>query len=152
MAGWQPAADFSPPASPEPSQTTALSGLLHWNQSMGDAAVFDQHRGLLLSIAYRMLGSWADAEDIVQEAFLRWQQSAEAEVRSPRSFLVTIVSRLCINHLQSAQVRREEYFGEWLPEPVVADADDPGEVEESLSMAFLVLLERLNPVEIGRAH
>ena len=114
---------------------------------MGDPDVFDEHRVLLLSIAYRMLGSRADAEDIVQEAFLRWQQSGAEEIRSPRAFLVTVVSRLCINHLQSAQARREEYFGEWLPEPVVSESEDRGAVEESLSMAFLVLLERLNPVE-----
>src|SRR5512135_1113540 len=77
-------------------------------------ATFDQYRGLLFSIAYRMLGSVADAEDMLQETFLRWQQSEEQEIRSPRAFLVTIISRLCINHLQSSRVQREEYMGEWL--------------------------------------
>jgi len=114
-------------------------------------AIFEQHRGLLFSIAYRMLGSVADAEDMVQETFLRFQQSAEEEIRSPRAFLVTIVSRLCLNHLQLARVQREEYVGEWLPEPVVTDpGSDPYglvRVDESLSMAFLVLLERLTPME-----
>ena len=114
-------------------------------------AIFEQHRGLLFSIAYRMLGSVADAEDMVQETFLRFQQSAEDEIRSPRAFLVTIVSRLCLNHLQLARVQREEYVGEWLPEPVVTDpGSDPYglvRVDESLSMAFLVLLERLTPME-----
>lgn len=114
-------------------------------------ATFDQFRGLLFSIAYRMLGSVADAEDMLQEAFLRWQQSGEQEIRSPRAFLVTIISRLCINHLQSARVQREEYIGEWLPEPVVTGpGDNPFDiirVDESLSIAFLVLLERLTPVE-----
>lgn len=114
-------------------------------------ATFDQYRSLLFSIAYRMLGSVADAEDMLQETFIRWQQSAEDEIRSPRAFLVTIVSRLCINHLQSARVQREEYVGEWLPEPVVTDpGSDPFgmiKVDESLSMAFLILLERLTPVE-----
>lgn len=113
-------------------------------------ATFDQYRGLLFSIAYRMLGTVADAEDILQEAFIRWQQTSE-EVQSPRAFLVTIVSRLCITELQSARVRREEYVGEWLPEPIVTAPDeDPFgliRIDETLSMAFLVLLERLTPLE-----
>src|SRR5947199_5463419 len=82
-------------------------------------ATFDQYRSLLFSIAYRMLGSVADAEDMLQETFIRWQQSCEANVRSPRAYLVTIVSRLCIRQLQSARVQREEYVGQWLPEPIV---------------------------------
>jgi RNA polymerase sigma-70 factor, ECF subfamily len=114
-------------------------------------ATFDQYRSLLFSIAYRMLGSVADAEDMLQETFIRWQQAANNNIDSPRAFLVTIVSRLCINHLQSARVQREEYVGQWLPEPIVTDpGSDPLaiiKVDESLSMAFLVLLERLTPVE-----
>src|SRR5438105_7006090 len=114
-------------------------------------ATFDQYRSLLFSIAYRMLGSVADAEDILQDTFIRWQQSGNDDIRSPRAFLVTIVSRLCINHLQSARARREEYVGEWLPEPIVTDpGSDPFgmmKIDESLSMAFLLLLERLTPVE-----
>lgn len=114
-------------------------------------ASFDQYRGLLFSVAYRMLGTVADAEDMLQETFIRWQRATEEEIRSPRAFLVTIVSRLCINHLQSARVRREEYVGEWLPEPLVTDqGSDPFgliRVDETLSMAFLVLLERLTPIE-----
>lgn len=114
-------------------------------------ATFDQYRGLLFSVAYRMLGSVADAEDMLQETFLRWQQAAEEEIRSPRAFLVTIISRLSINHLQSARAQREEYFGEWLPEPLVTgESSDPlsmVRMDETLSMAFLVLLERLTPVE-----
>jgi RNA polymerase sigma-70 factor (ECF subfamily) len=98
-----------------------------------------------------MWGSVADAEDMLQETFIRWQQAADDDIRSPRAFLVTIISRLCINHLQSARVQREEYVGEWLPEPLVTDpGSDPLEiirVDESLSMAFLVLLQRLTPVE-----
>jgi len=112
---------------------------------------FRRYRGLLFSIAYRMLSSVADAEDILQEAYIRWQGATAAEIRSTRAFLVTIVSRLCINHLESARVRREEYVGQWLPEPIVtAPGADPYSllrVDESLSMAFLVLLERLTPVE-----
>jgi RNA polymerase sigma-70 factor (ECF subfamily) len=88
---------------------------------------------------------------MLQETFIRWRQSAEENVRSPRAFLVTIVSRLCINYLQSARVQREEYVGQWLPEPIVTDpGSDPFgiiKVDESLSMAFLVLLERLTPIE-----
>jgi RNA polymerase sigma-70 factor, ECF subfamily len=114
-------------------------------------ATFDQHRSLLFSVAYRMLGTVADAEDMLQETFIRWQQANEEEIRSPRAFLITIISRLCINHLQSARVRREEYVGQWLPEPIVTDpANDPLtiiRVDESLSMAFLILIERLTPVE-----
>ena len=112
---------------------------------------FNQYRGLLFSIAYRMVGSATDAEDLLQEAFIRWQQAADSEIRSPKAFLITIVSRLCINHLQSARVQREEYVGEWLPEPLATDpASDPLGVlraDESISMAFLVMLERLTPVE-----
>src|ERR1700676_399249 len=80
-------------------------------------ATFSQYRGLLFSVAYRMLGSVADAEDMLQETFIRWQEAANDDVRSPRAFLVTVITRLCINQLQSARVRREEYVGEWLPEP-----------------------------------
>jgi RNA polymerase sigma-70 factor (ECF subfamily) len=88
---------------------------------------------------------------MLQETFIRWQQATDDDIRSPRAFLVTIISRLCINHLQSARVQREEYLGQWLPEPLVTDpgSDPLGiiRVDESLSMAFLVLLERLTPVE-----
>lgn len=121
------------------------------SETPGRLATFGQYRSLLFSIAYRMLGSVADAEDILQESFIRFQQSAETEIRSPRAFLVTIVSRLCLNHLQSARVQREEYVGQWLPEPVMTDpGSDPFgivKIDESLSLAFLLLLERLTPVE-----
>ena len=112
---------------------------------------FDQYRGLLFSIAYRMLGSVADAEDMLQETFIKWQGLSDEEIRSPRSYLVTIMSRLCINQLQSAKVQREEYVGVWLPEPIVTDPGDGPfnliRVDESISMSFLVLLERLTPTE-----
>ena len=114
-------------------------------------AAFGEHRGMLFSIAYRMLGSVTDAEDMLQETFIRWQQAGDDDIQSPRSYLVTIISRLCINQLQSARVQREEYFGQWLPEPVVTDPrSDPWGIvrtDESLSMAFLLLLERLTPLE-----
>ena len=114
-------------------------------------ATFDQYRSLLFSVAYRMLGSVADAEDMLQETFIRWQQASGDEIRSPRAFLITIISRLCMQPIQSARSRREEYVGQWLPEPLITDQgrDPLGiiRVDESLSMAFLVLLERLTPVE-----
>lgn len=110
---------------------------------------FDEHRRLLFGIAYRMLGSAADAEDIVQEAYLKWRQAPRDAVVSPRAYLTTVVTRLAIDHLRSARVRREQYVGPWLPEPVfdVARPDEPAALFESLSMAFLVLLERLSPAE-----
>ena len=110
--------------------------------------VFTEHRQYLLSLGYRMLGSMADAEDLVQETYLRWQQASPDEIRSPRAFLTTILTRLALNHLDSARVRREQYVGPWLPEPVVTTAPpDPAELSESLTMAFLVLLESLSPLE-----
>ena len=115
------------------------------------ASVFTELRPLLFSIAYRMLGSVADAEDIGQHAYLRWQRTTDVEVREPRAYLTTVVTRLAINHLRSARVQRETYVGPWLPEPLVTDhaPDSSASVElaESLSMAFLVMLERLSPVE-----
>jgi RNA polymerase sigma-70 factor, ECF subfamily len=113
--------------------------------------MFGRHRATLFSIAYRMLGSVADAEDILQDAYIRWQQARDTNIRSPQAFLVTIVSRLCITHLQSARVKREQYFGPWLPEPILTNPiDDPSvafTVDETLSVAFLMLLEQLTPVE-----
>ena len=110
---------------------------------------FERHRSLLFSIAYRMLGSVAEAEDVVQEAYLRWREVPEGEVRSPKSYLSAVVTRLSIDRLRSA--RREEYIGPWLPEPLISDRAEElaahDELDESLSMAFLVLLESLNPVE-----
>ncbi len=113
----------------------------------------EELRPLLFSIAYRMLGSVSEAEDIVQEALLRQQQaiSEGTEIESPKAYLSAVVTRLAIDHLRSARVRRETYVGEWLPEPLlVDDADDPAvqaEEADTLSMAFLLVLERLSPVE-----
>ena|SRR5215831_6874437 len=114
---------------------------------------FHQHRAVLFSIAYRMLGSLADAEDMLQESFIRWQQAPDVEIVSTRAYLVTIVSRLCINHLQSARVKREQYVGQWLPEPLVTATNElldlslSSQLDDSISMAFLVLMERLTPTE-----
>ena len=112
---------------------------------------FLEHRSLLFGIAYRMLGTAMDAEDMVQETFLRWQQTDPAEVESPRAFLTTIITRLCIDHLRSARVQRESYIGPWLPEPVLtADTAGPAAsfaLSESISMALLIMLEKLSPAE-----
>src|SRR5262245_59387973 len=114
-------------------------------------AAFEQHRRLLVSIAYRMLGSVTDAEDTMQDAFIRWRQATDVDIRSPRAYLVTIVSRLCMTQLQSARAQRETYVGEWLPEPLVTDPNDSApeivQVDESVSMALMLLLERLTPQE-----
>jgi RNA polymerase sigma-70 factor (ECF subfamily) len=116
--------------------------------------VYQELRPLLFSIAYRMVASASDAEDLVQEAFLRWHREARrgTEIASPKAWLSTVTTRLAINHLQSARVRRERYVGTWLPEPLVTDTDPGGlmraaETADSLSLAFLVLLESLSPVE-----
>src|SRR3954451_3954901 len=109
---------------------------------------FDELRPSAFAIAYRMLGSVSEAEDMVQEGFLRLHRArARGErIESPRAYLSTVVSRLSLDHLRSAAVRRETYVGEWLPEPLVAGADDDdparrAEMADSLSLAFLVLLE-----------
>jgi RNA polymerase sigma-70 factor (ECF subfamily) len=108
-------------------------------------------RSLLFGIAYRMLGSVMDAEDIVQEAYLRWQQVDPTTVQSAKAYLATTVTRLSIDHLRAARNRREAYVGPWLPEPLLGvqapDSADSAALDESLSMAFLVLLERLTPLE-----
>src|SRR4051794_21942629 len=114
--------------------------------------VYEELRPLLFSIAYRMLGSASEAEDIVQEAFLRFHQAAkEREIDNPKAYLAQITTRLSIDHLRSARVRRESYTGTWLPEPLLTeqapDASQHAETADSLSMAFLVLLESLSPVE-----
>jgi RNA polymerase sigma-70 factor (ECF subfamily) len=115
--------------------------------------VYQELRPLMFSIAYRMLGSASEAEDVVQEAFLRYhrESSGGTAIDSPKAYLSTITTRLAIDQLRSARVRRERYVGTWLPEPVVtdpeSDAATQAETADSLSMAFLVLLESLTPVE-----
>jgi RNA polymerase sigma-70 factor (ECF subfamily) len=117
-------------------------------------AEFEAHRPHLLGIAYRMTGTLADAEDLVQDAWLRWQAVDRAQVANTRAFLATTVSRLALDQMKSARARREQYVGQWLPEPApesrFAGEGDPGheaELRETLSYAFLVVLERLNPIE-----
>jgi RNA polymerase sigma-70 factor (ECF subfamily) len=112
-----------------------------------DGATFNSYRPLLFSIAYRMLGSASEAEDVIQDTWLRARQDERADVRSPRAYLTTIVTRLCIDHLRSAERTRMEYPGPWLPEPLAEPNQDSVELASSLTTAFLVLLEHLSPIE-----
>ncbi len=112
-----------------------------------DAAAFEEWRSLLFGIAYRMLGSATDAEDVVQDACIRWLRRGGEPVQSVRAYLVTIVTRLCLDQLNSSRSKRVTYAGPWLPEPVVLDEPSAAEQADSLSLAFLVLLEELTPLE-----
>ena len=118
------------------------------SSTAGDLEVFESHRALLVAHAYRMLGDLGRAEDMVQETWLRWS-GRHVEVESPRAYLVTVVTRLCFNELDSAKTRREESRGDRLPEPVDLDEGGIGRVEtlDRISMAFLVVLQRLTPAE-----
>ncbi|BAK65188.1 MULTISPECIES: sigma-70 family RNA polymerase sigma factor [Sphingobium] len=109
------------------------------------AARFDPLRPRLVRVAYRMLGSVADAEDMVQEAFIRWMGTDQAAIREPEAFLRRVVTRLCLDHLKSAHVRRETYVGPWLPDPLVEE--DAGEEEEDVTLPLMLALERLSPLE-----
>src|SRR5688572_6533885 len=115
------------------------------------AASFEPYRRRLLGLAYRMLGSMADAEDAVQETYLRWHGADRNKVLDPRAFLMTTTTRICLDMLTSARARREEYVGPWLPEPVVDTAalapDSRTELAEDLSIALLLTLDRLSPLE-----
>jgi len=110
---------------------------------------FVTHRSLLFTVAYEMLGSAADAEDVVQETWLRWADVDRSEVRDPRAYLVRIVTRQALNRMRTLARRREEYVGEWLPEPLVTTPDVAEDVElaEGISIAMLTVLETLGPVE-----
>jgi RNA polymerase sigma-70 factor (ECF subfamily) len=112
-----------------------------------DGSTFETHRPLMFSIAYRMLGSASEAEDVVQDAWLRARQDEHADVRSVRAYLTTIVTRLCIDHLRSAERTRMVYPGPWLPEPLAEPNQESAELASSLTTAFLVLLEQLTPTE-----
>ncbi len=119
---------------------------------MSDSAQsFEPHRRHLTGLAYRMLGSLAEAEDIVQDAYLRWHGAERGAIANPRAFLSKTVTRLCLDHIKSARVRREEYIGPWLPEPVLDPAalapDSASDMAHDLSMALMLALERLSPLE-----
>ena len=121
------------------------------NEPPDAAASFEPFRRRLLGLAYRMLGSMADAEDAVQETYLRWHRADRNAVTDPRAFLMTTTSRICLDMLTSARARREEYVGPWLPEPVLDTAslapDRHTELAEDLSIALLLTLDRLSPLE-----
>src|SRR3984957_7341807 len=110
---------------------------------------FVTHRGLLFTVAYEMLGSATDAEDVVQETWLRWDGVDRTEVRDPRAYLVRIATRQALNRLRTVSRRREDYVGEWLPEPLLTGPDmaDDAELAENVSIALLTVLETLGPVE-----
>jgi RNA polymerase sigma-70 factor (TIGR02957 family) len=110
---------------------------------------FVTHRGLLFTVAYEMLGSAADAEDVVQETWLRWADVDQAEVRDPRAYLVRIVTRQALNRLRTVSRQREDYVGEWLPEPLLTSPDVAADAElaENISIAMLTILETLGPAE-----
>jgi RNA polymerase sigma-70 factor (ECF subfamily) len=114
-------------------------------------AEFEAQRAYVFSIAYRLLGTVSDAEDMVQETYLRWRLAPDEHIRSTRAYLATIVVRLCMDQLRSARAKREVYVGPWLPEPLVtsdrADLTDSVIMRESLSFAFLLMLEKLSPLE-----
>jgi RNA polymerase sigma-70 factor (ECF subfamily) len=114
----------------------------------GEAAIFEAQRRHLTGLAYRMLGSLAEAQDIVQEAYLRWHQTDRDQVANPHAYLSRTVVRLCLDHLKSGRARHEQYVGPWLPEPVLDHAalatDD---YAHDLSMALMLTLERLSPLE-----
>jgi RNA polymerase sigma-70 factor, ECF subfamily len=121
------------------------------------ARTFEEHRSYLTAVAYRMLGTLADAEDAVQEAYLRYARADLGEIREPRGWLTTTISRICLDQLGSARVRREQYVGPWLPEPLVGSdiglgmapltPEDRVTLDESVNMAMLVVLESLSPAE-----
>ncbi|MET4926499.1 RNA polymerase sigma factor SigJ [Streptomyces sp. PSRA5] len=116
---------------------------------MADLTEFERERKRLWGIAYRITGSVADAEDAVQETWLRWQRLPDGEANDPRSYLTTVISRLCYDQLGSARARRESYVGPWLPEPVVTESgpEDRVTLDESVGLAMLTVLERLTPAE-----
>jgi RNA polymerase sigma-70 factor (ECF subfamily) len=125
---------------------------MHGDDTRRDTREFEAHRGLMFSIAYRMLGSATDAEDVVQDAWLRYSSAPRQPIRSARAWLGTIVTRLCLDRLKAARTTRELYVGPWLPEPMLHGDREPSlaramEQRESISLAFLVLLESLTPHE-----
>lgn len=116
----------------------------------GKAAVFEQHRRRLFGLAYRMLATIGDAEDAVQDTYLRWHRTDTAKIQNPEAWLVTACTRLCIDRLRAAKIERLNYTGPWLPEPLIeleVQPEDPAETADDLSMALLVVLERLTPAE-----
>src|SRR5499427_6825359 len=128
-----------------------VHGMSSESATSNPAASFEPYRRRLLGLAYRMLGSMADAEDAVQETYLRWHRADRDKVSEPRAFLMTTTTRICLDVLTSARARHEQYVGPWLPEPVLDTAglapDSRTELAEDLSIALLLILDRLSPLE-----
>src|SRR3954471_6466718 len=147
----RPPAPGRPPGACSPPWHSSPPGPIGVPLMPEPEAIFEEQRPALFRLAYRMLGSLADADDVLQEAYLRWSREERAGVGSPRAYLSSIVTRLCIDRRRAIDARKESYVGPWLPEPVVGpDVADPGgrlEAAESVSLAFLVMLESLSPVE-----
>ncbi|MCO4319787.1 sigma-70 family RNA polymerase sigma factor [Phyllobacterium sp. 21LDTY02-6] len=116
-------------------------------QPDGSANSFARLRPRLTRIAYRMTGSVAEAEDIVQEGFIRWYQADRSKVRNEEAFLVRIITRLSLDHLKSARARRESYVGNWLPEPIIAPGAESAEMDDDITLTLMLALERLSPLE-----
>src|SRR6476660_5971202 len=109
--------------------------------------IFNTDRPLLFSIAYRMLGSASDAEDVLQDAWLRYRGADHSSIRSPKAFATTIVTRLCLDRLKSARARRESYIGPWLPEPMLTSTDQQESVADDVTVTLMLAMERLSPLE-----
>src|SRR5215470_11322669 len=115
-----------------------------------EVAAFETHRRAVTGLAYRLLGSHADAEHVVRDAYLRWYAADHAAINEPRRYLGTVVTRLCLDRMKSAQARREIYVGQWLPEPLVDETfgdDTAGDLAHDVSVALMLVLERLSPLE-----
>ncbi|MFC5835661.1 RNA polymerase sigma factor SigJ [Nonomuraea insulae] len=148
-----PPSDFAEPAKPpdfaEPAKPSDFAEPARPSGFADSASTFEEHRSLLTGVAYRILGSVADAEDVVQEAWLRWSGVDEAAVAEPKAYLVRVASRLAIDRLRWAKSRRESYVGPWLPEPIstAPDVAEQAELADSVELALLVVLETLSPLE-----
>ena len=131
------------------TQRGSIAG--HEGSLVSDPSAFEEHRSYLIGLAYRMVGTLSEAEDIVQDAYLRWHRTDQETIEDPRAWLTTTTSRLCLDHLKSARRQREIYIGPWLPEPLVTDTSSSPlgviETAEHISMAFLTTLEKLTPEE-----
>ncbi|MFJ7909986.1 RNA polymerase sigma factor SigJ [Kitasatospora sp. NPDC096204] len=145
--------DDQAPDGPDGPDSSGAPGGPGTPDAPGGTDAFEANRRYLGSVAYRLLGSFTDAEDVLQDAWLRWQAADRTAVADPRAFLTTVVTRLCYDQLGSARARREAYYGEWLPEPAVTYTDGPdspaelAERGESVSLALLAVLEQLTPAE-----
>src|SRR5499433_3554324 len=148
---WRHAGDVRPRPGAGADGSGGAHAVSSSNAMSNPATSFEPYRRRLLGLAYRMLGSMADAEDAVQETYVRWHGADRDKVSDPRAFLMTVATRICLDMLTSARARREEYVGPWLPEPVLDTAalapDSRTELAEDLSIALLLTLERLPPLE-----